>query len=95
MLQIPTNAFILTITAAGANENAKFADTPCVGCVISADGANVGSVYYGGVTGGTADTAGIKLSAGQASPFMYIDNLNKLSYKIVTSGEKIQVLVFR
>lgn len=95
MLQIPTNAFGVQITAAGANENAKFADVPCIGCIISADGANTGNVFYGGVTGGTADTFGTRLTAGQASPMIFITNLNKLSYKIVTSGEKVNVLVFR
>lgn len=95
MLQIPTSCKIAAVTAVGANENLQFADTPCESVIISADKTNTGNIFYGGVSGTTPDTTGICLTAGQASPLIFIDNLKKLSYKIVVSGEKIQVLVFK
>jgi hypothetical protein len=57
------------------------------GVVLRADGGNSGVVIIGTTAGNAA--SGFVLSAGQMSPFIAIDNLNKVFVVGTAAGQKL------
>lgn len=83
---------VLTGELAGATSATQLPNVPCSLVMLKARGANAGNVYIGsvGVTkpdGSTDTTTGFELQPGDSTPWMPIDNLNRLYRTCDNAGD--------
>ena len=60
---------------------------------VQADSGNAGRVTLLGFNGGTADSNGPSLGAGEWAPPFWVLDLNQLGFQLATSTDKVNVLV--
>jgi len=91
---------VLTGEVQGGTTAAQLPDIPCAGVIIKAQSDNSSNVYLGteNVTvnrSHTNETTGFELDAGQETPFLPIDNLNKLWMITDANGDDIIYMAFK
>ena len=85
---------------AGATSATQLPDVPCKLAMLKASTDNAGHVYVGGagvtVANGSTDvTTGLQLAAGEVTPWLPIDNLNRLWRICDNVGDDLTYLVIR
>ena len=85
---------------AGSATAANMPNVSCEWVMFKAVASNAGNVYIGaaGVTkvdGTTDTTTGIELAKGESTPWMPIDNLNRLYYICDNAGDDLTYIALR
>jgi len=92
MMQVLKTTRSYSFTAADTSAHV-FAATPARQVVFQPPSGNTGSVTILGVSGGTADSAGIVLTKGTISPVFWVNDLSQLAFQLATANDTVTALV--
>jgi hypothetical protein len=96
---VPLFTVVKSGEIAGSATAAQLPDIACRAVMFKAVGSNVGNVYLGAaavtkVDGTTDATTGYELKAGDATPMLLVDNLNRFYIICDNAGDDLTYLAF-